>query len=121
VASLVFFSGKPAGPVEDDGDEQRFSIPHFLGFSGEEIRHGIVLKGEGRRRVLLVSSVEREIEFPPDRICAPPSILKTLGGYGFLSGLCFIRGDSGDFLPLLLLDPFKLVEEMGRRETGRIL
>lgn len=121
VASLVFFSGELTGPVEDDGDEQRFSVPHFFGFSGEEIRHGLVLKGEGPRRVLLVSSVEREIEFPPEGICAPPSILKALGVYGFLSGLCFTGGDSGDFLPLLLIDPFKLAEEMVRRETERML
>jgi hypothetical protein len=122
-ASLVYFSGEPRGPVEDDGAEQRFFIPQFFGFSGEEIRHGIVLKGEGRRQVLLVSSVEREIEFPPGRVYAPPAILKALGVYGFLAGLCFITDsgapDPGDSLPLLLIDPFKLVAEMLCREAGR--
>jgi hypothetical protein len=112
VASLMLFTGEARGTVEDAGDEQRFSLPHFFGFPGEEIRHGIILRGEGIRRVLLLSAVEREIEFSADELHSPPSIFGALGSYAFLSGLCFRTLDSGAVLPLLLIDPFRLTEEM---------
>jgi hypothetical protein len=112
-ASLLYFSGEMGGPVEEDEDEQRFSLPHFFGFGGEKIRHGIILKGEGKRRVLLLTAVEREAEFSPES-CSPPPLLGALGG--FLRGLCFRTLDAGDsfplLLPLLLIDPFKLVDGM---------
>jgi hypothetical protein len=113
-ASLLYFSGEMGGPVEEDGDEQRFSLPHFFGFAGEDIRYGIVLKGEGKRRVLLLTVLDREAEFPPGQFHSPPAIFKAQGKLGFLRGFCFLTSasDSGDSLPLLLLDPFKLVDVM---------
>jgi hypothetical protein len=112
-ASLRYVSGEARGPVEEDEDEQRFSLPHFFGFGGERIRHGIILKGEGKRRVLLLTAVEREAEFSPGQFYCPPPLLGALGG--FLTGLCFRALDDGDYLPLLLLDPFKLVAGMAGR------
>lgn len=113
-SSLFCFSGEMEGPLEEDGDEQRFSLPCFFGFGGEDVRYGIVLKGEGKRRVLLLASVDREAEFSPGRFHSPPPLFKALG---FITGLCFQTLDSGDSLPLLLLDPFKLADAMlGRRE-----
>jgi hypothetical protein len=112
VGSLTLFTGVVRGLVEDAGDERRFALPHFFGFPEEEIRHGIILKGEGGRRVLLLSAVERELEFSAGEIYRPPALFGALGKYTFLSGLCFQTLDSGVLLPLLLIDPFRLTEEM---------
>jgi hypothetical protein len=115
VSSLLYFSGEMRGPFEEDGDEQRFSLPCFFGFGGE-VRYGIVLKGE-RRRVLLLTAVDREAEFFPGQFHRPPPLFGALGGLDFITGLCFETPDSGDSQPLLLLDPFKLVDVMlGRRD-----
>jgi hypothetical protein len=108
-ASLLCFSGEMRGPFEEEGDEQRFSLPYFFGFGGEDIRYGIVLKGE-RRRVLLLTAVDREAEFFSGRFHSPPPLFRALGGLDFITGLCFETLDSGDSQPLLLLDPFKLVD-----------
>ncbi|MDR2747047.1 MAG: hypothetical protein LBB77_06315 [Treponema sp.] len=118
-ASLLYFSGEMGGPVEEDEDEQRFSLPHFFGFGGEEIRYGIVLKGEGKRRVLLLTAVDREFELFPGQFHSLPPIFGARGGMSFLTGLCFQTLDSGDTLPLLLLDPFKLVDVMLNRSGTR--
>jgi hypothetical protein len=111
-ASLLYFSGEIRGPVEEDEGERRFSVPHFFGFGGEEIRYGIILKGEGKRRVLLLPAVEREADLASDGVYEPPPLLGGRGGYGFIRGICFQTADSGEVLPLLLLDPFKLADEM---------
>jgi hypothetical protein len=111
-ASLLYFSGEIQGPVQEDEGERRFSVPHFFGFAGEEIRYGIILKGEGKRRVLLLTAVEREADLAPDQFYEPPPLLGARGGFGFLTGICFQAADSGEVLPLLLLDPFKLADEM---------
>ncbi|MDR1899339.1 MAG: hypothetical protein LBQ55_04965 [Treponema sp.] len=114
-AFLRYLPGKPGGPVEEDEEEQRFSLPHFFGFSGEEIRHGIILKGGVKPRVLLLTAVEREEEFAAGELHSPPPLLGALGG--FLTGLRFQALEAGDSLPLLLIDPFKLTEEILRRRT----
>jgi hypothetical protein len=118
-ASLLCFSGEMRGPVEEDGEEQRFSLPHFFGFGGEDIRYGIVLKGEGKRRVLLLTALDREAEFPPGQFHRPPAVFKAQGRLGFLTGFYFLASPSGDSLPLLLLDPFKLVDVMLDRSDAR--
>jgi hypothetical protein len=100
------------GTFEEDEDEQRFSLPYFFGFGGEDLRYGIVLKGEGKRRILLLASVDREAELFPGQFHSPPPLLGSLGGLDFITGLCFQSLDSGDSQPLLLLDPFKLVDAM---------
>jgi hypothetical protein len=116
VSSLFYFSGEMAGPFEEHEDEQRFSLPHFFGFGGEDLRYGIVLKGE-RRRVLLLAVVDREVELVSGQFHCPPPLFGALGGLDFITGLCFQPLDSGDSQPLLLLDPFKLVDVMlDRRE-----
>jgi hypothetical protein len=112
-ASLRYISVAPRAAVEEDGEERRFSLPHFFGFSGEGIRHGIVLKGEGKARVLLLTAVEKEIECSPQETYRPPALFRALGVYTFLAGLRFLTPDSG--LPLLLVDPFRLVEEMSAK------
>jgi hypothetical protein len=101
-----------AGPLEEDEDEQRFSLPHFFGFGGEDIRYGIVLKGEGKRRVLLLTVVDREAELSPGQFHRPPPLFGALGGLDFITGLCFQPLGSGDSQALLLLDPFKLADVM---------
>jgi hypothetical protein len=118
-ASLRYIAGQPGGLVEGDEEEQRFSVPRFLGFPDEEIRHGIILRGEGRRRVLLLTAVDREIECSAGELYRPPVLLGVRGAYTFLSGLCFRTLDSGHSLPLLLIDPFKLVEEMALSSRGK--
>ncbi|MDR3174254.1 MAG: hypothetical protein LBU19_08395 [Treponema sp.] len=119
VASLLYFSGEAGGLVEEDEDEQRFSLPYFFGFGGEETRYGIVLKGEGKRRVLLLTAVDREVEFSPGQLYSPPPIFGVRGGLSFLTGLLFQPLDSGDFLPVLVVDPFKLVDIMLDRSGTR--
>jgi hypothetical protein len=118
-ASLLYFSGEMGGPVEEDEEEQRFSLPHFFGFSGEDIRYGIVLKGEGKRRVLLLTALDREAEFFSGQFHSPPAIFKAQGKLGFLRGFYFLTSGSGDSLPLLLLEPFKLVDVMLDRSDTR--
>jgi hypothetical protein len=119
-ASLLYFSGEMKGAFEEDGDEQRFSLPHFFGFGGEEIHYGIVLKGEGKRRVLLLTAVDREAEFFPGQFHSPPPFFGALGTLDFITGLCFQALESGDSLPLLLLDPFKLVDTMFNRSNNDV-
>ncbi|MDR3145077.1 MAG: hypothetical protein LBU21_02260 [Treponema sp.] len=114
VASLRYLPGTAGGLVGEDEEERRFSLPHFFGFPGVELRHGIVLKGEGKTRVLLLGAVEKEVEYSPAEIYPPPALFSALGVYTFLSGLCFLRADSGLTLPLLLIDPVRLVEEIDR-------
>jgi hypothetical protein len=118
-ASLRFIAEKPGALIEGDEEEQRFSVPLFLGFPEDLIRHGIILRGEGRRRVLLLTAVEREIEYSGRDLYRPPGLLRARGAYSFLAGLCFRTLDSGDSLPLLLIDPFKLVEEMAAESRGQ--
>jgi hypothetical protein len=122
-ASLRYVAGNPGartgdGLEEEGEEEQWFPVPRFFGFPGEEIRHGIVLKGEGPRRGLLLTAVEREIEVPSGELYRPSRLLRGLGACTFLRGLCFWTMDSGDSLPLLLLDPFKLADEMAARAGG---
>jgi hypothetical protein len=118
-ASLLYFSGEMGGPVEEDGDERRFSLPHFFGFAGEEIRYGIVLKGEGKRRVLLLTAVDRELEIFPGQFHRPPPVFGVTGGLSFLTGLLFQTPDTGESPPLLLIDPFKLADLMLKRSGTR--
>jgi hypothetical protein len=123
-ASLLYFSGEMKGLIEEDEGERRYSVPYFFGFAGEEIHYGIVLKegeGEGKRRVLLLTAVEREAEIAPGGFFEPPPLLGGRNGYPFLTGLCFWTADSGEALPLLLVDPFKLADEMFDRSGGLCL
>jgi hypothetical protein len=99
-----------------EGEEEWwFPVPRLFGFPAEEIRHGIVLKGEAPRRVLLLTAVEREIECSSRELYRPSRLLGGGGAYTFLTGLRFWTADSGHSLLLLLIDPFKLADEMAAK------
>jgi hypothetical protein len=115
ISSLMVFSRGADEAVfrdEETGDTY-FSLPHFFGSPGEEVRHGLVLKepgqerdiGERDRKILLVTSVERDLVLPGDQIHALPRVLIAMDGVSVITGIHFIE----DSAPILFIDPMRLI------------
>jgi hypothetical protein len=129
IASLVVFSQTVEEEVfrnEENGDTY-FSLPHFFGSPGEEVRHGLVLKEPGQdrdleehdRKILLVTSVERDEVIPGALIHPLPRVLFAMDGVSVITGIYFI----GDSSPILFIDPMRLIPCMLKdknTETERV-
>jgi hypothetical protein len=125
VAAIMIYSGeavKTAGGEE--GGDAFFSLPHFFGMTNQEIRHGIVLKSpgagggdmemeEGPRNILLVSSVEREMDIPQEEIYPLPELLLDSGILSFFTGIAFERS-----VMIVLIDPAVLLARIFQGMKG---
>lgn len=106
VASIIIYSEEVTGIVNRyEGGDVFFSLPHFFALSGRPLRHGIVLKSlnqgeaqnngdspepeEGPRQVLLVNSVDREADIPPQEIYPLPELFLASGKLPFFTGISF--------------------------------
>lgn len=124
VASIIIHSEEATGTVDrDEGGDVFFSLPRFFARSGLTGRHGIVLKPlnqggapepeEGPRQVLLVNSVDREADIPPEDIYPLPELFLASGKFPFFTGISF----AGPVM-IVFIDPALLIARM-LRDTER--
>lgn len=136
VTAIMIYSEEVTSIVNQDEEGNTFfSLPHFFGLTNQTIRHGIVLKPlvsglsgcsglpqndrissepeEGLRNILLVSSVEREVDIAPEDIYPLPELLLTLGSLSFFTGISFV----GDVM-IALIDPVSLVARILQDTIG---
>jgi chemotaxis signal transduction protein len=92
-----------------------FSLPHFFKLADRTVRHGIVLKPprENSRNILLVSSVEREADIPPEEIFPLPEILAASKRGSFFTG---IRISGQDMIAFI--DPASLIARIIKDTEG---
>jgi hypothetical protein len=125
IASLLVFSRSADEAVfrdEETGDTY-FSLPHFFGSPGEEVRHGLVLKEPGQerdlearnRKILLVTSVERDLVLPGNQIHSLPRVLFAMDGVSVITGIHFTAEDAA---PILFIDPMRLIPCMLSNEAA---
>ncbi|MDR2759580.1 MAG: hypothetical protein LBB78_09380 [Spirochaetaceae bacterium] len=132
VASIMIYSEEAARTVsQDEGGDTFFSLPHFFGQADQTVRHGIVLKlpgeerarnsgassepEEGPRNILLVNSVEREIDIPQEEIYPLPELLLTRGNLSFFTGIAFENS-----VMIVLIDPVSLIAQIFRDEGEEV-
>jgi hypothetical protein len=124
IASLIVYSQVPEEEVfRDEGNgDTYFSLPHFFGSPGEEVRHGLILKEPGQdrdleerdRKILLVTSVERDEVIPGALIHPLPRVLFAMDGVSVITGIYFME----DSTPILFIDPMRLIPRMLNNEEA---
>ncbi|MDR2402851.1 MAG: hypothetical protein LBD78_02365 [Spirochaetaceae bacterium] len=131
VAGIIIYNRDVSDIVKrEEGGDVFFSLPHFFGLNDRMVRHGIVLKPlnqltaknqnvtgdvaldngdtleqeEGPRNVLLVSTVEREADIPPEEIFPLPEVFVTPDRTPFFTGIWFTNSAM-----IALIDPMSLI------------
>ncbi|MFP3089981.1 hypothetical protein LQZ21_06595 [Treponema sp. TIM-1] len=126
-AIMIYSEGVTKTVSRYEGGDTFFSLPHFFGLADRTVRHGIILKSskpgasqnngaasepeEGARNILLVSSVEREADVPPEEIYSLPELLLASGHLSFFTGIAFERS-----LMIALIDPAALIAQIFRMQ-----
>jgi hypothetical protein len=130
VSAIMIYSEEVTNVINrDEGGDTFFSLPHFFGQAGQRIRHGVVLKPaepevpqndgafsepeEGPRNILLVNSVERETDIPPEEIYPLPELLLSRGPLSFFTGIAFEAS-----IMIALIDPAVLITRIFRETKG---
>jgi hypothetical protein len=117
VAAIMIYSEEITETIkqEEKTGDLFFSLPHFFKLAGQTVRHGVILKTvqEGPRNILLVSSVEREADIPPEEIFPLPKILAESRRTSFFTG---IRISGQDMI--VLIDPASLIAQMLKDAEG---
>jgi hypothetical protein len=123
VAAIMIYSEEATKIINHgEGEDVFFSLPHFFSLDDKTIRHGIVLKSpnqEGEqdegapRQVLLVRSVERELNIAPEDIYPLPDLFLAPGKFPFFTGISFAES-----VMIALIDPALLIARILRDPEG---
>jgi hypothetical protein len=116
VAAIMIYSEEITEIIkkEENTGDLFFSLPHFFKLAGQTVRHGVILKTqEGPRNILLVSSVEREADIPPEEIFPLPKIFTESKRISFFTG---IRISGQDMI--VFIDPVSLTAQILKDAEG---
>jgi hypothetical protein len=120
ISSIMLYYGNSGKKIEYNNENRNtyISLPVLFGYRVETPRHGIILKnGENdedngtieNKTILLTTEIEREMNFPEEKIYSMPKILDKVKFSRIFSGIIF-RPDSQDML--LFLNPEFLIQNL---------